>query len=109
MTDVDELDNRSKNLKSLTDKLDEPLVGIRLDILRKIMDDLDENPKLVKLFGSPVCSKLAVVPDVNDIWVTELNLVKLSGEQKKEFQGELSAIMQKRIKEAEAAEAPPSK
>ena len=101
MTDATDLDGRSGNLASIADKLDEPLVGVRLDILRNIMDDLDASPKLKEMFGDPVCAKLGIVPNINDILIAELSLVELSDEQRQVFQVELSAIMQARIKEAE--------
>ncbi|MFH1788161.1 MAG: hypothetical protein ABH834_02125 [Candidatus Altiarchaeota archaeon] len=101
MTDSNNLDKRSENLASIADKLDEPLVGVRLDILRNIMDDLDASPKLKEIFGDPVCSKLGIVPNINDIMIAEFHLVELSDEQRQVFQAELSAIMQARIKEAQ--------
>ncbi|MFH1836432.1 MAG: hypothetical protein ABH851_09615 [Methanobacteriota archaeon] len=89
-----------KSLDELVDKLKGPMIGMRLDILRAVMDDLEANEKLKEIFGSPVCAKLGVIAEVNDLRITELKLIELSEEQENVFLGELEPILQKRIKEA---------
>jgi len=100
MPDKDELDEESKGLDELVDKLKGPMIGMRLDILRAVMDDLDANEKLKEIFGSPVCAKLGVIAEVNDLRITELKLIELSQEQEKTFIRELEPILEKRIKDA---------
>lgn len=82
------------------EKLKQPMVGIRLDIMRNIMDDLDASGKLRELFGDPVTKKLGIIAELNDLRITELNMVELSDEQKSMFLAELEAILVERIKPA---------
>ena len=72
-------------------------VGIRLDLLRSVMDDIDGSPKLKVMFGSPVCSKLGIVSMENDLKIAEGGLVKLSEADKKKFLDELNTILKKRL------------
>jgi len=83
-------------------KLEQPPVGIRLDILRGIMDDLDANERLQGIFGSPVTGKMAVIADVNDLDIADAGFVDLTDEQQQTFRSELQAILKKRIVDPES-------
>ncbi len=72
-------------------------VGIKLDLLRSVMDDLDLNKKLQGMFGSPVCSKLGIVAMGNDLKISEGGMVKLTESDKKIFLEELNGILKKRL------------
>ncbi|RLI93237.1 MAG: hypothetical protein DRO89_00450 [Candidatus Altiarchaeales archaeon] len=60
-------------------------VGIRMDVLDNIIDDLNNNEELKEIFGEPVSKALVVVADNNDLRIEEGGTVKLTGEQEKRF------------------------
>lgn len=74
---------------------------MRLDFFRKLLDELDGNPRLQELFGFPVTSKLGVLADGNDLKIIDLEIAQLNEEQKSSFLEELGRILQKNIVEPE--------
>ncbi|MFH1722328.1 MAG: hypothetical protein ABH950_06975 [Candidatus Altiarchaeota archaeon] len=90
-----------KLLDELKEKIKHPMVGIRLDILRSIMDELDSNKNLQEIFKSPVCSKLGIVAEVNDLRFVEAGLVDTTDEQRKTVVKELDTIITKCIVDSE--------
>ena len=75
-------------------------VGIRLDVLRSVMDEIDSNDKLGAIFGSPVCSKLGIVAAGDDLLILEGADVKLTDEERKVFQRESKAAFESAMKKA---------
>ncbi len=101
--DSGDLDGRSRRLGDVQKKLkrlDEPVVGVRLDILEGVARDLNSNAKLQEIFGSPVSSKLGVVASVNDLIISELQMVNLTDGQRKVFKEELEKIVLANIRKA---------
>lgn len=74
--------------------------GMRLDILRRIMDDLDANDTLKELLGTPPTENIAIVAMDGELNLYEPGMVKLTDEQKKSFVAEVDAILKRRIAEA---------
>ena len=74
-----------------------PIIGVKLSVLRSLMDEIDGNPKLQKVFGKPVCEKIGIAAIGNNIQFMELPTVKLSGEDKGTYLTEMNAIMRKRF------------
>jgi len=60
-------------------------VGIRMDVLDNIIDDLNNNDELQRIFGEPVSKSLVVVADSNDLRIEDGGVVELTGEQEKRF------------------------
>jgi hypothetical protein len=69
--------------------------GIKLDVLQKIIDDLDGNPTLKEIFGEPVTSKLAIIDNEGSLRLVEAGVVELTDEQKKTFEDTLKPIIDK--------------
>ena len=88
-----DLDARSQRLDALSQKIEGPLAGLRLDILKDVITDLDGNPQLVSIFGEPVSSKLGIVAYLNDLRIVDAQLVELSEEQKQVFVAELEQTL----------------
>jgi len=61
------------------------------------MDELDDNPKLQKVFGKPVCEKMGISAIGNNIVFMELPTVKLSAEDKATYLAEMDSVMRKRF------------
>jgi len=101
MADRNDLDARASALANVAKALKQPRVGIRLDILARIMADLDSDKELQGMFGSPVTAKLGIIAAVNDLRIVEIEAVKLSDAQKKRFLEVLNAILTRRIVEPE--------
>lgn len=60
-------------------------VGIRMDVLDNIIDDLNNNDELKKIFGEPVSKALVIVADDNDLRIEDGGAVELAEEQEKRF------------------------
>ena len=60
-------------------------VGIRMDVLDNIINDLNSNDELKKIFGEPVSKSLVVVADENDLRIEDGGVVELKDEQEKRF------------------------
>ena len=60
-------------------------VGIMMDVLDNIISDLNDNPELQQLFGSPVSAGLVVVADNNDLRIEDAGRVDLTDEQQQTF------------------------
>ncbi|MFH1054902.1 MAG: hypothetical protein V1744_02275 [Candidatus Altiarchaeota archaeon] len=80
-----------------TDTGSENVVGVSLNVLRELADDLDSNEKLKEVFGDHVSEKIAVVAVGNDLKVVEYPPSSLSEGQKKIFLEELDRIMRKHL------------
>ncbi len=60
-------------------------VGIFMDVLDNMIQDLNENPELQRIFGVPVSRALVLVSDENDLRIEEGGRVALSEEQLETF------------------------
>jgi hypothetical protein len=60
-------------------------VGIRMDVLGNIINDLNGNEELKGIFGEPVSKALVVVADSNDLRIEDGGMVELTEEQEKKF------------------------
>jgi len=72
-----ELEERRKKLEERLNKMKAtPLVAVRLDILKKVIEDLDSNPELKQIFGEPVSKHTALVWDKanNEILIADANI-----------------------------------
>ncbi|OYT41132.1 MAG: hypothetical protein B6U86_03130 [Candidatus Altiarchaeales archaeon ex4484_43] len=67
------------------EKINPERVGIRMDVLDNIIDDLNNNEELKAIFGEPVSKALVVVADNNDLRIEDGGVVELTGEQEKRF------------------------
>lgn len=74
------------------------VVGIRLDVLRSILDDIDSNKKLKGIFGSPVGAKMGIIPIDQDFLISDLKMTPLTDQQKNTVKAEVSEIMLKHIR-----------
>jgi hypothetical protein len=88
-------------LEKLSKKLDEAAkvntVAIRLDILGKIIDDLNKNPELAAIFGPQVSGKLALYFDGRDMKFVDAGVVKLTPEQEKKFVEAIKPILKENL------------
>lgn len=67
--------------------------GIRMDVLYNIINDLNNNDELQKIFGKPVAQALVVVADGNDLRIEEGGAIELTPEQEKRFLEILDAVI----------------
>jgi hypothetical protein len=100
MSDVS-LDERAKLLDSKRLNVEgEPGTGIRLDLLCALCAQLNADKDLIKIFGDPVSSRLAVFSNGKDISIVDAGVVKLSEGQKLDFLMRLKNIYEKTLKGA---------
>ena len=94
-TDLEErrkrLEEKFKTVKAT------PLLAVRLDLLSKMIDDLDADPELQNLLGKKPSKNLALVWDKanNDILLADVNLGQVSPENKIRFLKYLSEVLKK--------------
>lgn len=81
------------------DEVENERVGIRADVLVKIIKDLDENVELQEMFGRSVSRALIVIADNNDLRVEEGGVVEIGGEGSERFVAILNEIIKKRVSE----------
>jgi hypothetical protein len=55
-----------------TELSDNPVTGLRMDVLDKVIDDLGKDPEIKRIVGVPVLEKLAVVAEANDLKIIHL-------------------------------------
>lgn len=60
-------------------------MGVRLDILEKIIEDLASRPELQEIFGSQVSSQLVIVADDSDLRIEEAGDIELTEQQREVF------------------------
>lgn len=75
------------------DEIDKERVGIRLDVLKDIVSEIDNNVELQKIFGSPVSQRLFAVAEDGDFRIEEAGAVSLSEEEAKKFLKILNGII----------------
>ena len=95
-----ELEQKSAELDQRLDaykKGEEMYMAIRLDTLRKILDDLDADPELRQIFGGDVTGKLGLISMRNDIKISELKMTDLSDADAKKFLHNLRTILRKNL------------
>jgi len=69
-------------------------VSIRLDVIKDVIEDINRNHELQKIFGSPVSDSLVIVADNNDIRVEEGGAIKLTKAECKRFADVLNGIIE---------------
>jgi len=69
--------------------------GVKLDVLRKIADELDADPELQSIFGSPVSSKIAFIDKEGVFRIIEAGEIPLDNRQKEIFVSKLNVIIGK--------------
>jgi len=69
-------------------------VSIRLDVLKDIIEDIDRNHELQRIFGSPVSESLVIVAEGNDIRIEEAGSIKLRKVECKRFLDVLNGIIE---------------
>jgi len=75
------------------EKIDKERVGIRIDVLHNIIEDLNNDPELQRIFGSPVSKALVAVAEDNDLRIEEGGIVDLEEEETKRFLEILNRII----------------
>lgn len=78
----------------MASKSEEGRVSIRLDVIKEVIEDIDRNHELQKIFGSPVSESLVIVADNNDIRVEEGGAIKLTKAECKRFADVLKGIIE---------------
>ncbi|MBN2014201.1 MAG: hypothetical protein JW778_03385 [Candidatus Altiarchaeota archaeon] len=74
-------------------EIDKDRVGIRMDVLYKIIKDLNNDVELQRLFGAPVAKSLFAVAEENDFRIEEGGNVELSDEEIQQFLQRLNKII----------------
>ena len=69
-------------------------IGVRLDIMERVIGDLNQNAELQGIFGVPVSKALLVVADGNDLRIEVHGDVELTPEQSQEFVSILEDVIQ---------------
>lgn len=75
-------------------------VGLRLDLLDRIIDELNACRELKEIFGDPVSASLAVYSDGADVSIVDAGLTELSEEQKLVFLSRLREVYAKTLTES---------
>lgn len=75
------------------EKIDKERVGIRIDVLHNIIEDLNNDPDLQRIFGSPVSKALVAVAEDNDLRIEEGGVVDLEEEETERFLEILNRII----------------
>ncbi|HDH41741.1 MAG TPA: hypothetical protein ENG12_04995 [Candidatus Altiarchaeales archaeon] len=75
------------------EEIDKERVGIRMDVLYNIIEDLNNDPELQRIFGSPVSKSLVAVAEDNDIRIEEGGAVDLTEEETEKFLEILNRII----------------
>ncbi len=68
-------------------------VGIRMDVLYDIIDELNGNPELQKMFGAPVARSLFAIAEDGDFRIEEAGIVDLSEDEAEKFMTILNGIV----------------
>lgn len=68
-------------------------VGIRMDVLQSIIEDLDNDPELQRIFGSPVSRALVAVAEKDDFRIEESGRVNISDDETVKFVEILNRII----------------
>ena len=69
--------------------------GVKLDVLRRVLDEIDADPELQAIFGTPVSSKLAFIDREGVLKVVEAGELPLNPQQKKTISNRVQAIIDK--------------
>jgi len=77
----------------------EPGIGLRLDLLRRMIDELDADTEMITLFGNPPSSKLAIFSDGKNMSIVDAGIIKLKEDQKLRFLMKLKDIYEKTLQE----------
>jgi hypothetical protein len=67
------------------EEIDKERVGIRLDVLHSIIEDLNRDNELQTIFGSPVSKALVAVAEENDFRIEEGGVIDLAEEETERF------------------------
>jgi hypothetical protein len=75
------LDERLRKMRSV------PLIAVRLDLLKNLINDLEADPELKRIFGEPVLRHLALVWDKanDDVLVADANVEEIDDGSKIRF------------------------
>lgn len=78
----------------------QPLVAVRLDLLKKLIDDLNTNQELKDTLGEPVTEHLALVWDKanDDILISDANVESMDDVAKIKFLKQLSEAINESLK-----------
>ena len=68
-------------------------VGIMMDVLDRIIADLNARQELKAIFGVPVSRSLVVVADCNDLRIEEAGSVSLTDDQQSKFLAVLDEVI----------------
>lgn len=90
--DKESVDKRAHDLKSKVEKLKQPPIGMRLDVLVSLADAISSNQTLKRICGEPVLEHLIIISDVNDLRIAPLKAHLLSEEEKMAFSQEINDV-----------------
>jgi hypothetical protein len=76
-------------------EIEKERVGIRIDVLHSIIEDLNDDMELQRIFGSPVSKALIAVADDNDLRIEEGGVMDLTNEETEKFLEILNKIIKK--------------
>jgi hypothetical protein len=68
-------------------------VGIRMDVLYDIIDELNGHPELQKIFGAPVARSLFAVAEDGDFRIEEAGIMDLNEDEAQTFMHILNGIV----------------
>ncbi|MFH1055870.1 MAG: hypothetical protein V1744_07250 [Candidatus Altiarchaeota archaeon] len=92
------LDERAKQLEERFNRLKgAPLLAVRLDFLKKAIDDLDSNEELKSLFGEPVSKSMTLVCDLEhkEMLIADANIDRIDKASELIFLKILHEILEK--------------
>jgi len=81
-----------------TEDANDTQMALRLDMLQDIIEDLNANTKLQKLFGDPVSESLMIVADQNDLRIEYAGEEELTDKESELLIGILEETIQANIR-----------
>ena len=94
-----ELDSKSDKLDKILESIETPMMGIKFNILRKIMDELESDSKVGEILGENPSTKLGIVANLNDLKIIDTQEVEMSEDGKVQLAATITEILEKNLAE----------
>ncbi|MFH1789012.1 MAG: hypothetical protein ABH834_06500 [Candidatus Altiarchaeota archaeon] len=100
--DKRDLQTREDTLDLIAKKITHGPTGLALDVLDRVIDSLNADSELKKIFGEPVSGYFGIIAQINDLKVLDLQKIELNEEQKKRVVGILDRILEESLEGEDA-------
>lgn len=97
MTDLQDLDEKSKKLDEMANKLKDAALAIPFNTLARLVADVQSSKVLNEIFQTPVIDNLGLAIVDSEIKIVNMNIQQLSDDQQHMFFDELHRIIESYI------------